>query len=240
MTGKAKSGYTVRGSVTTEDVVNAAIELADGQGIENVTWRALGEAVGMHHTSVYRQFADMSELMGLVFEALVARALTAVNVVEADPAVRLQSLGLSLRTVLREHPTLVPSMVNAGGQLPRSLEYMGLALGCLREMGLDDDDLAVWYQLVETHTMGSSLYDFAGAPAHLEARRVRYRMFEDPALDSVSRTAGQISEVNEAAFERGLVLIIAAARAAAPARAAIPAGGRKLVPRKAHAAAAEQ
>lgn len=213
MTEKAKAGYTARGSVTSGDIVRAVISLADTQGIENVTWRSIGDAVGMHHTSVYRQFADMSELMGVVFETLVAEALDRVDLDEPDPEIRLSALGRSLRSVLREHPTLVPSMVNAGGQLPRSLEYMKLAFQCFRDMGLEGDNLAVWYQLVETHTMGSSLYDFAGAPDHLEARRVRYRMFEDSALDAVARSTEQIAEVNEAAFERGLALIISTARA---------------------------
>lgn len=218
MTEKVKAGYTARGSVSSDDIVRAVISLADTQGIENVTWRSIGDAVGMHHTSVYRQFADMSELMGVVFETLVAEALGRVDLDEPDPEIRLSALGRSLRSVLREHPTLVPSMVNAGGQLPRSLEYMTLALRCLRDMGLEGDNLAVWYQLVETHTMGSALYDYAGAPSHLEARRIRYRMFEDSALDAVSRSTEQIAEVNEAAFERGLALIISTARAETSAK----------------------
>lgn len=206
-----KSAYTPRGSVSSEDIVAAAIRLADTQGIENVTWRSLGEAVGMHHTSVYRHFTDMSQLMGVVFEKLVSTALQSSHHEEVDPAERLKSLSRSLREVLREHPTLVQSMVNAAGQLPRSLQYMRLGLTCLSEMGLEGDNLATWYQLVETHTMGSSLYDFSGAPEHLEMRRIRYRMLEHPALDAVSTGTDRIDDINESAFNRGLDLIVAGA-----------------------------
>lgn len=200
-----------RGSVSSQDIVRAAIQLADEQGIENVTWRSLGSALGMHHTSLYRQFQGMNELMGVVFETLVQDAIVTAQPLSSDPRHRLIDLSRAMRATLRLHPTLVAAIVNSGGPLPKSIEYMRMGLGALADMGLEGDALAVWYQAIETHTMGSALFDYAGAPHHLEARRQRYRLFESAALDAVATDEAHIDEVNERAFEAALQALVGAA-----------------------------
>ena len=58
-------------------------------------------------------------------------------------------------------------------------------------------------KVLESYLIGSIAFDFAGAPDHLEIRRVRRRMLAHEAFDPLTRSPEQIGELNESAFVLG-------------------------------------
>ena len=62
--------------------------------------------------------------------------------------------------------------------------------------------------MIESYTMGSSMFDMAAAPHHFEIRRERYRRLDSPAFDGASVSPERVSEISEAAFALGLSTIL--------------------------------
>jgi hypothetical protein len=60
----------------------------------------------------------------------------------------------------------------------------------------------------EGYVAGTSLFDLAGAPDHLEQRRRRYRAMSHPAFDEHSRSQDAIERLNEATFAHGLAVLL--------------------------------
>jgi hypothetical protein len=81
-------------------------------------------------------------------------------------------------------------------------------LASLTQMGLQGTELLVHHRILESYVLGASVFDFGGAPAHLETRRQRLRHVPEPAFEAVTRDEASIDDLNERAFDRGLVLIL--------------------------------
>ena len=85
-------------------------------------------------------------------------------------------------------------------------------------MGLKGRNLVMAYQMLETYSIGTNAYDFAGAPEVWEVRRASRRLVGHPDLDRVYRHAGSVASVDQAAFEVGAQGLLAACeRLTAPA-----------------------
>ena len=68
-----------RGSLSREIILAAATTIAQRDGLDGLTFQALGAELGAHPTAVYRHFRDKDELtLGLV-DALNAEALAALG-----------------------------------------------------------------------------------------------------------------------------------------------------------------
>ena len=172
----------------------------DEHGLDRLTLRSLGASVHMHHTAIYRYFATKDDLLAAIFTAYAGDLLEKSARDPRPAGDRLRALCLGLRQTFREHSQLVPAVVMAGGSLPHANEFQGQVLAMLREMGVPEERLARTYQALETHVIGSSYYDFAASPHHLDQRRVRYRATTDAALDLHCRRTEDIDAMNEDAF----------------------------------------
>jgi AcrR family transcriptional regulator len=95
-----------RGSTTRDDVVAAALAVADRDGVDAMTIRAVAKAVGVPPMSLYSHFTNKEELLGFMYTA-VARRLY------ADQGYGRWQDELSaschhVRAVLLEHPKWIP------------------------------------------------------------------------------------------------------------------------------------
>src|SRR6266852_24049 len=64
-----------RGGVTVDDVVAAAIDIADREGVEALTIRRVAEACGLSPMGVYRHVRDKDDLLDRVVDRVVAPSL---------------------------------------------------------------------------------------------------------------------------------------------------------------------
>lgn len=206
-----------KASHTNAEVVQAAMDYIDANGIESLTLRSLGSALGMHHTSVYRYFPSKEALLGAVFDELMSQIIELSTPQPTDPQDRLIALCQAARQVLRAHPVLVSSVVQTSGTSPNVIEVQRRAMAALQDMGLADDDLAVAYRIIETYLFGASMFDFTGAPNHLTQRQHRYRTVALPGFIEASANAAAVDDLNERSFDAGLTAIVSslAARASA-------------------------
>lgn len=207
--------WYVRGMATVVDtrerIAMAALAFIDEHGVDALTLRALGQSIGMHHTAVYRHFASRDQVLGAATGIVIQAALNRAEPLPADPRERLLALARSLRAELRAHPAvsftyLLPVGVIAAS--PAAETFVGEIIGALKDGGLHGDALLLNFRLLEGYVLGMASFDFSGAPDHLESRRLRYRMYVDPAFEAATRDTEGVDALNEAAFDRGLVILV--------------------------------
>lgn len=199
--------------LTREDFARAGLAIIDEGGLDALTTRSLGEALGVHGTAVYRHFANMDELV----EAVLAHMLEVSGVRVPDdgtPRERLLGLLRSLRRAFASHPNLaLPNLTMQDEQATN--ESVHVALDLLTQMGLAGRRLVIAYQMLESFTVGTNAYDWGGYPDALEARRRGRRMSGHPAFDAPSRTLESMQKLNEEAFEAAAAALLDACEAMA-------------------------
>ncbi|MCP5041092.1 MAG: TetR/AcrR family transcriptional regulator [bacterium] len=102
-----RSTPSKRGEHTRQRVLAAATELFAAKGFAPVTMRAIGDAVGIDNSSVYRHFASKSELAREVLDRAMAALAAQVGEHAADAPATLEGvidLGLTAALHLWDRP----------------------------------------------------------------------------------------------------------------------------------------
>ncbi len=188
-----------RRSLSRETFAVAAVAFIDEHGFDALTMRALGDAMGVHATSVYRYFSGKGELVEAALGAMLEESGVAIP--EAGtPRERLLQTMRSLRNAFARHPNF--ALVNL--LLQDEQATIGIVEGSLAllvDMGLRGRRLLVAYQMLETFSVGSNACDFAGYPEVLDARRRGRRLTGNPAWDEVTRDLAGMRGLSDEAFE---------------------------------------
>lgn len=188
-----------RRPLSREAFAEAAVTFVDERGFDALTMRALGQAMGVHATAVYRYFSGKGELVEAALGAMLMESGAAVPAT-GTPRDRLLETMRSLRNAFARHPNFaLPNLLLQDEQATVGIVEEALAL--LSQMGLQDRSLIVAYQMLETFSVGSNAYDFAGYPEALDARRRGRRHTGNPVWDDVTRDLDRMRVLNDEAFE---------------------------------------
>jgi AcrR family transcriptional regulator len=90
-------------ALSRERIVDAAIELLDGEGENGLTFRALATRLATGPGAIYWHIASKSELLVAASDAVVARALDAV-VTRAAPPKTIRSIAVAIFEAIDAHP----------------------------------------------------------------------------------------------------------------------------------------
>ncbi|WP_309127739.1 TetR/AcrR family transcriptional regulator [Microbacterium sp.] len=128
-------------SVTVSQIVDAALELADANGLAALTMRAVAESVGIAAMSVYTYVPGKPELLDLMVDALYARMPRREWRAESWRE-RLTAVAEANRMLLSQHPWMTEvaalSRPPLGPGLMAKYEY---ELASLDGTGLSDADV---------------------------------------------------------------------------------------------------
>lgn len=198
-------------SSTSDALAQAALAFIDQNGVDALTIRALGQEVGMHHTAIYRHYRSKNELLRAVLALVIGEALAETGPLPDSPEDRLFALIRTLRTAFHSHPAvtvayLLPVETLADSEAVSAVQNM--AVQALRDLGLEGHDLFVRYQMLESFALGSSVFDFGGAPDHMASRRRRHKMVSDSEFVAMASTDEAIEAVTESAFDLGLKTLV--------------------------------
>lgn len=195
-------------SYTHGEFVDAAIRLADEAGLNTLTMKSLGDAVGASTTAVYRYFTDKDELVAAMRDALLTPLLPAIDAAGPAPHDRLLAAAQAFRGAVRIHPCLGQVMALPARDLGSSALIPGVLLNELERLGLSGTLLVRGYQQLESFVVGSTIFDYSDAPRHLADRRERFRNVAHPTLREELATDAAVEANNEAAFSTTLRLIL--------------------------------
>ena len=155
-----------RRPLTKQRVLERAIALADKDGIEALSMRRLGQALGVEAMSLYKHVGNKGELVAAMVESVVEQFELPDDEPAWDAAIR--RCAIRAHDLLIEHPwacrlAIVPSDVRTIGG-PR-IRYMEWLLRRLREAGFSPDLAYSAYHTLDSHIFGFTLWQIGHADA---------------------------------------------------------------------------
>ncbi|GAB2461623.1 TetR/AcrR family transcriptional regulator [Xylanimonas ulmi] len=131
---KAPRGRGPRPQLTVEQIVGAAVEIADADGLATVTMQRLADRFGFTAMSLYRYVPGRPELVTLMIDAAMGAAPAGDRPEEWRLA--LHAWAIDLHTVFRRHPWLASATLQARPLGPHELSWIERAVATLRGTGL--------------------------------------------------------------------------------------------------------
>lgn len=156
-----------RASLDTEQVVEAAVVLADAEGLDAITLTRVADELGVKQPALYRHVDNFDALVRFLGlrgrEILLARLTDAVVGVSGDDAVR--SLGRAWREMARDHPGVYAATDRYPCAGDPELEEAVEAVVEVIAQSLVSFDLSAEQTVVVARSLRSAFHGFA----HLEA-----------------------------------------------------------------------
>ena len=176
--------------LTRQRVLEAAVELADRHGIESVSMRRLGQALGIEAMSIYTHVRSKDDLLGGMVEVVIGQIPTAHA--GGDWKRSLRGTVMAARAVLIRHPWAPRLLDDLSEPGPAVMRHFDTVIGILREGGFS---VEMTHHVL--HLMGSRVLGFT------------QELFDDsPELDSdaVAALADQIGATHPHVAEMALAV----------------------------------
>jgi AcrR family transcriptional regulator len=148
-----------RAALNRERVLAAALALADESGIEALSMRKLGEALGVEAMSLYNHVANKDDLLDGMIDAVFAEIGLPAGEVGWRTAMRERAL--SVRRVLGRHRWAVGLMESRSLPGPATLAHHDAVIGVLRAGGFTVAQTAHAFSLLDSYIYGFALQEKA-------------------------------------------------------------------------------
>ena len=202
-----------RTPLTRDRVLHAAVRLADKGGLQSLSMRKLGQALGVEAMSLYKHVADKEDIL----DGLVDAVFGEIGLPPGDENWRtaMRDRAISARQVLLRHPWaigLLDSRRNAG---PATIRHHDAVIGSLRRAGFSVEMAAHTFSLLDSYIYGFALQQSslpfdpeevsqAAATMLPGARAAAYPYF----TEMLTEFAGKPDYSYDAEFDFGLDLIL--------------------------------
>ena len=203
--GRLKNRSKGRGVLTPEAIIDAAIRIADAEGLDALSIRRVGAELNARAMSLYHHFDSKADLLGAMANEVVAEVLLE-GPVPADWREALSKIARRLYATLVGHPWLVfvlPKRPRFGPNEAKQAEQLALAMA-----SVDLEPAEVWTLVgtVNDYVLGHSLRA-ALAPKGVDLEEpIRGRDLVDQELAALPdwlRTRASLER-----FESGLKIVL--------------------------------
>lgn len=140
-----------------ERVLRAAVALADEDGIEPLTMRTLGAAVGVQAMSLYNHVASKSDLLDGMIDLVFSEIELPSDEDGWKTAMRRRAI--AVRTVLSRHRWAIGLMESRTSPGPATLRHHNAVIGCLRKAGFTLELAAHAYATLDSYIYGFALQE---------------------------------------------------------------------------------
>ena len=117
-----------RTALTREQILTAAVAIIDADGVDALTMRRLGQALGRDPMAIYRHAADKDALLDGVVEHVAAELITPREPDrngDGDWEAQLRRIAHTFRRVALAHPNVVPLLLTRPLSGPLALRPLG-------------------------------------------------------------------------------------------------------------------
>jgi AcrR family transcriptional regulator len=199
--------------LSRDRILQAALELADEGGIESLTMRKLGQALGFEAMSLYNHVANKDDVLDGILDLVLAESEPPSPAGDWDAAIRTSAI--SVHEALGRHPWSCTLLMAPEHARPARIRYMDLLLGRLREAGFSAETTYTAYHVLDAHIFGFSLWETSHSYTAEEASNLAATFMETIAAEAYPYlhehaqqhfSEGPHREVS--AFELGLDLIV--------------------------------
>jgi AcrR family transcriptional regulator len=148
---------TRRAPLSRDQVLRAAVTLADEGGIGALSMRKLGQALGVEAMSLYNHVADKGDLLDGMIDVVFGE----IGLPSGDDGWRqaMRRRAISAREVLGRHHWAIGLMESRRSPGPATLRHHDTVLGCLREAGFSVELTAHAYSLIDSYIYGFALQE---------------------------------------------------------------------------------
>jgi AcrR family transcriptional regulator len=195
--------------LSREQILIAAVALADREGLEVVSMRRLGRELGVQAMSLYNHVPNKDAIL----DGMVERVLGEIELPQAggDWEASLRRCALSTHDTLVRHPWAC-ALVMVPGVGPRALlarlGYIEALLQTLREAGFTPSEASYAYHAIDSHTLGFTMWQLGHtAPAETVADEALRAIGSGEYPYLVEHAKEHETESDPTAFEFGLDLI---------------------------------
>ena len=214
-----------RAPLSKERVLQAAVALAERDGIESLTMRTLANELGAGAMSLYHYVPNKEQLLDGMVDIVFSEIELPSTDVDWKTAMRRRAI--STREVLNRHRWAVGLMESRATPGPASFALHNAVLGCLREGGFSIEMTIQAYSVLDAYIYGFVLQEkslpFDSADEGAAVAQEQVRQFAEQAEEQHSAAlaeefpylaevvAGHVAKVGydfTAAFEYGLDLIL--------------------------------
>ena len=142
-----------RDPLSVEAITEAALRLVDADGLDQLSMRKLGNALGYEAMALYKHVSDKQG----VIDAMVAAVVEEMSLPDpgTDWRSRLRHLAGELRDTALRHPELLVSMMTNPPPTPAVVERIDAILAALRDSGIDDTDVPHHFWFFVNTTTGA-------------------------------------------------------------------------------------
>jgi AcrR family transcriptional regulator len=119
--GPARRGRTP--VYTIEQIISAAVDIADREGLAALTMREVGRSVGTGAASLYRYVSTRDEMLALMVDQVNGEFLLSAPRTEFWQQQMLE-LGRQARDIYRRHPWMIEALDSTPALGPNSLAYL--------------------------------------------------------------------------------------------------------------------
>jgi AcrR family transcriptional regulator len=159
-------------------VLQAAVALADGAGLEAFSMRALAQQLGVVPMALYKHFANKDELLDGMVDIVFSEIELPAGDLDWSSAMRRRAI--STREALQRHSWAI-GMMESRHPGPANLANHNAVMGCLRNAGFSFETAIHAYSVQDAYIYGFALQerdlafetpDSAGAAAQRRAETI--------------------------------------------------------------------
>ena len=182
-----------RPGLSADAIVDAAVRIADAEGLDAVSMARVAAKLGFTTMSLYRYVASKDELLQLMFNASALGAESLV--IEGDGwRSRLRTWAIIQRDMLDLHPWVTHMPMAAPPLAPNSLHFVERGLETMDETGLPDSDKLRIIGLLSSYTLSE-------ARMADDARRAMAAAGTEPAGTESAEPAGDTGDTGDTGAE---------------------------------------
>ncbi|MDX8152351.1 TetR/AcrR family transcriptional regulator [Patulibacter brassicae] len=202
---------TPRRTLDEQQVVAAALRIADADGLDAVTMRRVGSALGVSAMALYNHVDGKDALVDLMVDRTL-RELPAIDP-EAAWEPELLRFFTALHRLLTAHPSVAEATLRRPIEGPVATQLADRVLELLTRAGFPDDEAAGAFVTLFNYACGASIY-------HLSRRRStggRLDGIDAAQAPTAHRLRGHLARAaDDAHLERALRRIVASLRDVTP------------------------
>ena len=209
--GHRRAGRPAR--LSRDQVLRAALKIADADGLEAVTMQRVAHAIGAEPMSLYRHVANKDDLL----DGLVDLVYAEIDVPSPGEPWREASRrrAVSAREVLRRHPWAIVLMESRARPGPANLAHHDAVLANLFAAGFSPRRATRIYNLIDSYVYGFTLQEKTlPIPSEADLATLgpeilnQFRPEQYPHLDAVAKELIGAGFRYADEFEPGLDLIL--------------------------------
>jgi AcrR family transcriptional regulator len=141
---------TMRGELSRAAIVTAAVALIDEAGLDALSMRKLGRALGVEAMALYHHFPHKTALLDEVVASIAPEPAPPTGDWRAD----LATLSHQYRDMVNAHPQLLPVLLSRPSHNPRAAATREAQYAALRRAGLDGSALLDAHRTWGSYVLG--------------------------------------------------------------------------------------